>query len=482
MEGQSTQEGKAFCRTLVSRWIGRSLIFRGGLVGSLVMRLYPVLLVVPLLLPHPSNAQELIIVSSHWEGIKREFERGFNRYRSERGEPPVTLRWLDIGGTSDILRYVRGEFARTPDSIGIDLFFGGGTDPYIELAKAGFLQPCPIPEVVQSGLPAELRGFALRDPAGRWYAASLSSFGILFNRQVVELMSLPVPMTWRDVTVPAARSWVSFADPRKSGTAHAVVEIMLQAYGWQEGWQVLRSIGRNARSFTSSSSQVPKEVAVGEAAYGFLIDSYGRDAIKQFGADNIGYHIPVEHAPFTGDSIAVFKGAPHQALAEEFVSFVLSDEGQSLFLAKRGTPRGPVEFELGKLSVRPGLYDALGSDAVLSERPFSGGGEFRYDMALASRRYGVVNELVGACVIDADLANGPPCVEDECAARDKPPITEQEALELAEVWGDPATRQRSIADWRRSCLPASGKGWGWLIIGAVIGGCAVMKRWMRSLR
>lgn len=426
-----------------------------------------------LALAHSVWAQELVIVSSHWEGIKREFERGFNRYRNVRGESLVTFRWLDIGGTSDILRYIRGEFVRTPDSIGIDLFFGGGTDPYIELAAAGFLRPCPLPDVVQSGLPSELRGFALRDSAGMWYAASLSSFGILYNKKVVEAMNLPVPATWRDVTVPAARSWVSFADPRKSGTAHAVVEIILQAYGWSDGWQVLRDIGRNARSFTSSSSQVPKEVAVGEAAFGFLIDSYGRDAVKQFGEVNIGYHIPVEHAPFTGDSIAILKGSPHWAIAEEFVAYVLSDEGQRLFLAKRGTAGGPTEFELGKLSVRPALYDAVGKDAALRERPFDGGADFRYKMELAARRYGVVNDLVGACVIDADLAHEPPCAESQCAGRDVPPITEEEALELAKSWRDPAIRQRSIAEWRTRCMPVYDRGRRWLVVG-VIGSCVAV--------
>lgn len=431
-----------------------------------------------------SQAEELVIVSSHWEGIKREFEGGFNRHRRELGKAPVSFRWLDIGGTSDILRYVRGEFSRTPDSIGIDIFFGGGTDPYIELASAGFLQPCPLPEDVREGLPAELRGFALRDPSAQWFAASLSTFGILFNKRVVELMGLPVPATWRDVTVPEARSWVSFADPRKSGTAHAVVEIILQAYGWQSGWQVLRDIGRNARSFTSSSSQVPKEVAVGEAAYGFLLDSYGRDAIKQFGEENVGYHIPVEHAPFTGDSIALFRGAPHRTTAEEFVAFVLSDEGQRLFLAKRGTVGGPVDFELGKLSVRPALYDEIGDDAALRERPFDGGGDFRYDMGLASRRYGVVNELVGACVIDVDLSDQSPCVGAECTARDTPPISEEEALELSTVWGDPAIRQRSIAAWRKSCMgpTAAGSHVGWVLGGVALGGCLALGRWIRSLR
>jgi hypothetical protein len=55
-----------------------------------------------------AQQNELVIVSSHWEGIKREFEWGFNAYRRSLGESPVTFRWLDLGGTSDILRFIKG--------------------------------------------------------------------------------------------------------------------------------------------------------------------------------------------------------------------------------------------------------------------------------------------------------------------------------------------------------------------------------------
>jgi ABC-type Fe3+ transport system substrate-binding protein len=395
---------------------------------------------------------ELVIVSSHWEGIKREFERGFNRYRDTLSEPRVTFRWLDLGGTSDILRFIKGSFSQTPESIGIDLFFGGGTDPYLELASAELLLPVSLPPEVGEGLPADIQGFPLRDREGRWYAASLSTFGILYNKRVLSVMGLPTPRTWRDLAAPAVRSWVSFADPRKSGTAHAVVEIMLQAYGWDAGWRVLRGIGRNARSFTSSSSQVPKEVAVGEAAYGFLLDSYGRDALKTFGAENLGYVIPTEHTPYTGDAIAVMKGAPHETIAKQFLAFVLSDAGQRLLLAKQGTVAGPESFELGKLSVRPELYEILGDNAVIPNRPFASIGDFRYNMEMASQRYAVVNDLVGACLIDAELQREPSCAGNSCSERDAPPITEQAAAELAASWSNPVVRQREVAAWRARCV------------------------------
>ena len=52
-------------------------------------------------------------------------------------------------------------------------------------------------------------------------------------------------------------------------------EIILQAYGWDEGFALLTRMGANIRSFPKGGSQTPKDVAIGEAACGLAIDMYG---------------------------------------------------------------------------------------------------------------------------------------------------------------------------------------------------------------
>ena len=67
-------------------------------------------------------ADRLVLISPHWEGIEYEFERVFKvHYQRETGKT-VELDWLDVGGTSETIRFIQSEFKNKPSGIGIDLF------------------------------------------------------------------------------------------------------------------------------------------------------------------------------------------------------------------------------------------------------------------------------------------------------------------------------------------------------------------------
>ena len=83
----------------------------------------------------------LVLVSPHWEGIQREFEAAFKSYYLRETGRTVELEWMDAGGTSEVLRFIRSEFKAKPSGIGIDIFFGGGLDPYLALKQEDLLEP-----------------------------------------------------------------------------------------------------------------------------------------------------------------------------------------------------------------------------------------------------------------------------------------------------------------------------------------------------
>ena len=56
------------------------------------------------------------------------------------------------------------------------------------------------------------------------------------------------------------------------------------------------------------------------------------------------------------DPITILLGAPHAELANEFVLWLLSKEGQRLWQTKLGEKDGPVRFELRRQPVRRDLY------------------------------------------------------------------------------------------------------------------------------
>ncbi|HXG50362.1 MAG TPA: extracellular solute-binding protein [candidate division Zixibacteria bacterium] len=397
-----------------------------------------------------------MLISPHWEGIKYEFERGFRQaYQRETGRS-VHFEWMDVGGTSETLRFIESEFKSKPGGIGIDILFGGGLDPYLALQKSGLLLPYPLPASLLEKIPSRLGGVPLYDPSHHWYGATLSGFGIVYNKAVLRRARLPAVTTWEGLASPELFTWVGSSDPRKSGSVHMAYEIILQAYGWEKGWRIITGLGANVRNFTSSASQVPKDVAIGEVAYGLAIDFYAWAQVKEAGADLIGYVMPGNLTIINPDCIGILKGAPNRKVAEAFLRFVMSEDGQKLWLWTVGTPGGPQRFELGRFSVLPSLYEASGNRTAVQMNPFKWQSDFTFDSKKGAARWSIVNDLIGALIIDqkqhlnrawkAALAGG--LTEQEWQRLAATPISEAEALELARSkWKDPVFRNQRINDW-----------------------------------
>jgi ABC-type Fe3+ transport system substrate-binding protein len=422
-------------------------ILRPALLAFLVIHCFPAIVL----------ADKLVLISPHWEGIRYEFERAFKaRYQRETGRT-VEFEWMDVGGSSETLRYVESEFRNKPTGIGIDIFFGGGYDPYLALKKTHLLEPYILPKPLLEKIPQRLAGVPLYDPDHTWYGATLAGFGIVYNKVVLGLTKLPVITTWEGLASPQAFGWVGSSDPRKSGSVHMVYEIILQAYGWEKGWRIITALGANVRSFTNSASQVPKDVAIGEVAYGLAIDFYAWAQVKEAGADKIGFVMPDNLTIITPDCIGILKGAPNREVAQAFVRFVMSEEGQKLWLLVEKAPDGPQRFQLNRFSVLPSLYELSPQSTAVKLNPFLWRSDFEFDPKLGSERWSIVNDLIGALVIDQKhlvtrawkgaLDKGS-LTEQEWQRLTAMPISADEALTLAKTrWKDAEFRNQKLNEW-----------------------------------
>ena len=64
---------------------------------------------------------------------------GFREWMKKTHHREVSIRWLDVGGTSKVLKDLESRFEANPDAPGVDILFGGGVDPYIRSKKQGWL-------------------------------------------------------------------------------------------------------------------------------------------------------------------------------------------------------------------------------------------------------------------------------------------------------------------------------------------------------
>jgi len=114
------------------------------------------------------KGEALVIIGPHWEGVRKEFGDAFVGWYREKYNKDAKVEWLDQGGTGDDLRFLKSEFAKNPESTGVDLFYGGGVEPHLDLMKNGCLQSYRIAGENLKLIPKELSGVAVYDPQFNW--------------------------------------------------------------------------------------------------------------------------------------------------------------------------------------------------------------------------------------------------------------------------------------------------------------------------
>jgi ABC-type Fe3+ transport system substrate-binding protein len=224
----------------------------------------------------------LVIITPHNEAIRYEFGLGFQRWYRQQTGKTVFVDWRVIGGTSEITRYLDGEYTAsfqnywthtlkrtwsnevtnafanprvqpgpspakdTPAEAarraflasgvdcGIDLFFGGGTYDFEKQAQAGHLIDCGVLErhpewFTESVIPLFYAGEAYWDKQGRWVGTVLSNYGILYSKESLARLGIQEPPTqWADLQDPRLRGEVALADPTKSSSMAKAFENVIQ--------------------------------------------------------------------------------------------------------------------------------------------------------------------------------------------------------------------------------------------------------------
>lgn len=382
------------------------------------------------------SSKVLTIISPNSNQIQNEFETAF-----KAKNPGVSIRWIDKGATVEDLRFVQSQFKSKPEGIGIDCFFGGGGETFTELEGQGSLQP--LPETY--GVPPELNGVPLVGKDRKWVAAALSDFGILYNKVLFARDKLPLPKSWADLGDARLRNRVALADPRHSGSAHAVFEIILQTAGWDAGWKILNRMAANAREFSRSASDLPQSVARGDTVASTAINFYALAAIDSAGKDKLGYISPVGGVVQTPDPIGILKGAPNPELARKWVSFVMSPEGQKLWMLPKGAPGGPKAASLFRQAALPSLYKPIPKNSLVQSDPYASKNSRPYDSAKAAVRRLALDALLGAVLID-DL-DAVKASADQPGKLDWVPVSEDQLAKDAAQWEDKVFQTTKTSEW-----------------------------------
>ena len=475
-----------------------------GLVGGLLLTLAAPFIMRPSdtsLVTDPDG--EVVIITPHNESIRREFGAAFTQHMKAKTGKTIQVDWRTPGaGTSEIARFINSEFsaafenywkntqsyewesaylgyfnngkleipedpgAKSPAhqvrevflnstvGIGVDLFFGGGTYDFKKQKQFGYLVASG-PDG-KSGLaaiarkhpdwftddviPSEVSGEQYYDPELCWAGATLNSFGICYNSDVIERLGIErAPSVWQDLTDPAYFKNLAMADPNLSGSVTKAFEMLMQQQiqetvaaevsrsdyadlppadqdkkrkraierGWLAALSMIQDIGANSRYFTDSATKIPHDVAQGEAAAGMCIDFYGRTyneklLDEQTGKSRVHFVVPKGGTSTGVDPIGMFRGAPNPEYATAFLEFVFSEQGQRLWNYRKGEIGGPDRTSLRRLPVRKDMYtpDHLKRFSDPDVMPYAHAHEFNYVSEYTGPYFDVIRFLVRVMCID----------------------------------------------------------------------------------
>ena len=358
----------------------------------------------------------------------------------------------------------------------IDLFFGGGVFDHSDAERKGLtVRPWPTDADIPVGIFKDARGVELvpRELSGEtcrsdiFFGNVLSTFGICLNPDRLRDLGFEadaLPDSWAGLADPRLFGNVGVTDPTKSGSVAKAFEMIVQqtmtehmhaagwteeaissnetaiaatgkrvgegdlagyqadmAAGWEEGLNLIRLIGANARYFTDSAGKVPIDVGMGATAAGICIDFFGRFQAEYTrtadGQPHMTYVTPKGGSCVSADPISLLRGAEHRELAVRFIEFVFSVEGQRLWNTKVGAPGGPRKFALRRLPIRRDFYpsddpvfnaaaatNALDSSDDLASpdiNPFTLADTFTYRPRWSGRHFGVQRDLVRALCLDS---------------------------------------------------------------------------------
>lgn len=340
---------------------------------------------------------EVVVLTPHSSSIQKVADADFKAWYKAKTGRDVTVTW-EYKDTTAALALVR-EAGGDPAKVKWDVWWGGGLDAFKAAKEKGLLAPFYLPndpewKAINANIPAKFGGLPLKDLTDyTWWGSALSGFGIMYNKAYLKTYNLPVPRDWINLTNSIYKGHIIWCPPSKSGSNHMIAEIILQYYGWNDGWTILKKFGRNVAEFVASSSHVPPYVGRGEYGIAPVIDFYGFGQAK-VNPDVVFFYPPTDVAAkstvINPDSVAILKGkGDNNPVAVEFMKFVLGADGQKM-LFKDAILRMPVRTDVYEAAPQ-GYFNPFKTELTLMS----------YNETLGSIRYDILNDLFDLLVIAA---------------------------------------------------------------------------------
>jgi iron(III) transport system substrate-binding protein len=211
-----------------------------------------------------------------------------------------------------------------------DVWFGGGSDAFIQAKEEGLITAYRSPNAGNVDL-------AFRDEEGYWTGVSLVVVGLLVNDDRLSDKGLPMPETWAELGDPVYADELMASNPNTSGTAYTTVSGLLQVIGEEQGWAFLDEMYANIPYLEKSGSGPATKALEGEFAIGIVPDPHNSPLNNPDAP--LTPIFPTDGVLAWPSPVAIINGAKHPNNARIFVDWALSPQGQRVLM--EASPRVP---------------------------------------------------------------------------------------------------------------------------------------------
>ena len=146
-----------------------------------------------------------------------------------------------------------------------DVWWGGTGDPHLQAAEEG------LTEEYTSPLASELHPWATRqasDAGGKTVGIYADALGIGYNSELLAEKGMTAPECWKDLTKEKYRGEIQIANPNSSGTSYTTLATLVQIFGEEDAFDLLKAMHANINQYTKSGSAPIKATARGETTIG----------------------------------------------------------------------------------------------------------------------------------------------------------------------------------------------------------------------
>lgn len=225
----------------------------------------------------------------------------------------VNISYLPAGTQQERFDYLRRNKA--------DIWLGGTSEEYFLADGESILEPYLAKESYK--VPAELR-----NRNGAWTSLYLSHVALLSNKNNLHAYGLYAPESWDELLAPELKDEIIMADFVIGGASYGMLTSIWQVRGREEALRYAARLNAQAPEYTAGFGEAVDKVYIGKKTVAVVPLDYA--LIMEGRHSHLFATVPKDANRNILTGAAIIKGAPHEAQAQDFLDYLMSDAGAEL--------------------------------------------------------------------------------------------------------------------------------------------------------